>query len=312
MYRLQRVPQNVVPAVPGVKDLPLLPVFRPENIKKRPSVVLPKPNMTRDSTTFVFYVKSLDGEVLDITEADIVNAIRNGTGLNVDGVSALNYLVDMDLFLNGFQKPLTPATMQNLETGLQGFFINAFPAVDPRAIKIRDVQSGVSTASIEDTSSTINADVRISPTDEPQTAMDIAASLPTFDLLMAQTMRNIVNNTAELLGVPDDIAEYFQNQLMSLNNYEMIGNISVVHRLGKAGSDLLKAAVLSGDMSKALSKELGYDVEALMSLDPVMVMAPAPAPMNIVVPVTPNGGVTSRVSALLMAMAGVAAFVCML
>lgn len=302
----------MVPAIPGVKDLPLLPVFRPENIRRRPRVTLPKPNVTRDSTTFVFFVKSMDGEVLDITEADIINAIRNGTGLIVDGVSALNYLIDMDLSLNDFQKPLTPATMQNLETGLQGFFINSFPEVDPRAIKIRNVQGGVSTASIEDMSQSINADVRISPTDEPQTAMDIAASLPTFDLLMAQTMRNIVNDTAELLGVPDDIAEYFQNQLMRLNSYDMIGNISVVHRLGKAGSDLLKSAVLSGDMSKALSKELGYDVEALMTLDPVMVEAPAPAPVNIVVPVTPNGGVTSRVSALLMAMAGVAAVVCML
>lgn len=309
-------PNNVVPSIPRVRDLPLLPVFRPENMPRRPRQRPTRPTITntKDITTFVFFVKSLDGEILDITEADIINAIFNGTGAAVTAVDRINYLIDMELGLNEFNKPLTPSTLQNIETGLQGFFINSFADVDPRAIRVRGVQGGVSTASITEPSQSLTADVRIQPNDEPQTAMDIAAALPTFDLLVSQTLRNIENNTAELLGVPDDIAEYFQQQLMRLNSWEMVSNVSVLHRLGKAGQDLLKSAVLSGDMSKSLSKELGYDVEAVMQLDPlaVVVEAPAPAPTLVIEPVTPNAAFSSGVNGLLMAVAGVAAVLCML
>ncbi len=309
-------PSNVVPSIPRVRDLPLLPVFRPQDIVRRPRVRPTRPVLpnTKGLTNFVFFVKSLDGEVLDITEADIINAIFNGTGAAVTAVNSINYLIDMELGLNDFNQPLTPSTLQNIETGLQGFFINSFSDVDPRAIRVRGVQGGVSTASITEPSQSLTADVRIQPNDEPQTAMDIAAALPTFDLLVSQTLRNIENNTAELLGVPDSIAEYFQQQLMRLNTWDMVANVSVLHRLGKAGNDLLKAAVLSGDMSKSLSKELGYDVEAVMNLDPlaVVVEAPAPAPTLVIEPVTPNAAFASGVNGLLMAVAGVAAVLCML
>lgn len=175
------------------------------------------------------------------------------------------------------------------------------------------MQGGVSTASFDNTAQEVSAIVDIYNREEPSTALEIVESLPSFDVVLSEALAVIANNTAQRLGVTDDLAAYLNTENTVLSDYSMIVNVTLLHTLGRTGNQLLASAVESGDMSAALSDALALDIVAGNTLgDSVAVpVMDAPAPAMVVVPVeaTPirpgNAAVSASASSVFMALAGI-------
>jgi phosphoribosylformylglycinamidine (FGAM) synthase PurS component len=217
-------------------------------------------------------------ELLDLEGQEIQAALKDVTGMRVDSAEPSKMAIKLDLAMDDFDYALDDEAKQDISVAVEKLLADALGEyVSADDITVVDVSEPISTASAEmGGTNSVTATVMINPADnERQTIEEVVQALPEFETLFAQALTKLghKNNTAEELGISEDVAEYLHKNSVQLNDHVVEAEVTITHTSGEEGNAKLEQAIQDGTLSKELSEVLGEQVTT-----EVAVPAPAPAP----------------------------------